>query len=151
MGEIQLKRIFIDTNVILDVALEREDFVVDSTEMIRFVRENKFEGFTSSLIYATVYYIHMKDNKHDKSSRHDKAITFLKNLRLALGVLSINQDITDKALSSNFRDFEDAIQYFCALENNIDYIITRDEKDYRKSKIPVYTPNEFVESLEVLL
>ena len=59
--------------------------------------------------------------------------------------------IIEQALCSSFKDFEDAVQYFCAIENGIDIIISRNTKDYKDTKIPVYTPAQFLESLEVKL
>ena len=65
-----------------------------------------------------------------------------------MSVLNVNDSIINKALESEFKDFEDAIQYFTAIENNMDCIITRNVKDYQNSIIPVYTPTELLEKLK---
>jgi predicted nucleic acid-binding protein len=75
---------------------------------------------------------------------HEISIKFLKNLRSLLTVLNVDDLIIQKALDSEFNDFEDAIQYFTAVENGMDCIITRNVKDYKKSTIPVYTPTEIL-------
>jgi len=61
-----------------------------------------------------------------------------------LRICSIDEKIIDLALSSDFEDFEDAIQYYTAVENNIDCFVTRNKKDFRKSKIPVHTAEEYL-------
>jgi len=79
---------------------------------------------------------------------HEAAINFLKNLRLLLTVLSVDDQTVQKALESEFKDFEDAIQYFTALENKVDCIITRNINDYNKSLLPVYSPTELLNIIE---
>jgi pyridoxal biosynthesis lyase PdxS len=64
-----------------------------------------------------------------------------------LTVLNVDDSILQKALESGFGDFEDAVQYFTAVQNEIDYIITRNTEDYKKSVIPVYTPTEFLKMM----
>ena len=61
-----------------------------------------------------------------------------------IDILNVSANALEKALNSEFRDFEDAIQHFCALENNVDCIITRNVKDYVTSLIPVYYPSDFL-------
>jgi predicted nucleic acid-binding protein len=68
-------------------------------------------------------------------------------LRILFDVLSVSEVEIDKALFSNFNDFEDAVQHNCALKNNCDYIITRDLKDFKNSEISTFTPTEFLASL----
>ena len=133
-----MKRIFIDADVIIDVAQEREDFYVDSANVINLIEANEFEGFTSVVIIANVYYIQCGN------SNHFKTIEFIQYIRPILTILSVTDTMIDKALISDFKDFEDAIQYYCALENDIDCIVTRNKKDFRISQIPVYTPTEFL-------
>jgi hypothetical protein len=76
-------------------------------------------------------------------------LTLLKNLRLLLTVLNVDDSIIHKALESDFNDFEDAIQYFTAIENSMDCIITRNVDDYKKSIIPVYTPTELIKQVKI--
>ena len=63
--------------------------------------------------------------------------------------MNVDDSIIHKALESDFNDFEDAIQYFTAIENNMDCIITRNVNDYKKSIIPVYTPTELLKQIEI--
>lgn len=72
----------------------------------------------------------------------------LRKFKVLVNVLLLDDKITDLALNSEFRDFEDAIQYFTAIENDQDLIITRNQPDFKESKIPVMTAGEFIKSLK---
>ena len=137
-----MKKIFFDTDVILDISIEREMDIKDSVKIINFVENGLYSGYTSSIIFSNTYYIQRK------LIGHDVAINFLKNLRLLLTVLNVDDLIIKKALESEFKDFEDAIQYYTAVENNMDCIITRNVDDYKKSIIPIYTPTELLKVIE---
>ena len=137
-----MKKLFFDTDVILDISIKREMDIKDSVKILNSIEEGLYKGYTSSVIFSNIYYIQRKLIGHDIS------IKFLKKLRLLLTVLNVNDQILQKALESEFKDFEDAIQYFTALENNIDCIITRNVDDYTKSLIPVYSPTEFLNLVE---
>jgi predicted nucleic acid-binding protein len=137
-----LKKLFFDTDVILDISIQREMNIKDSIKLINFVEEGLYKGYTSSIIFTNVYYIQRK------LAGHEVSISFLKNLRLLLTVLNVNDSIIQRSLESEFKDFEDAVQYFTAVENNMDCIITRNINDYKKSTIQVYTPTEFLKIIE---
>jgi len=127
----------------LDISIDREMDIKDSVKIINLVENGLYSGYTSSVIFSNTYYIQRK------LIGHDMAINFLKNLRLLLTVLNVDDLIIKKALESDFKDFEDAIQYYTAIENNMDCIITRNIDDYKKSMIPVYTPTELLKRVQV--
>jgi len=137
-----LKKLFFDTDVILDISIAREMDIKDSVKLINLVEMGLYKGYTSSVIFTNIHYI------QSKLIGREVSINFLKKLRLLLSVLNVDDLIIHKALESEFGDFEDAIQYFTAMENNIDCIITRNIKDYKKSVIPVYTPTELLKILK---
>jgi len=137
-----LKKIFFDTDVILDISIKRELDIKDSVKLINLVENGLFKGYTSTIIFSNTYYIQRKLIGHEVS------INFLKNFRSLVTVLNVDDSIIHKALESDFNDFEDAIQYFTAIENSIDCIITRNVNDYKKSTIPVYTPTELLKQRE---
>jgi hypothetical protein len=95
------------------------------------------------VVFTNAYYIQRKLIDHSAS------INFLKKLRLIVTVLNVDDIIIQKALESGWEDFEDSVQYFTAIHNKIDYIITRNTTDYKKSSIPVYTPTEFLSMTEI--
>ena len=137
-----MKKLFFDNDVILDISIDRGLNINDSVKLINLVEENVYKGYTSSVIFTNTYYIQRKLIGHEVS------IKFLKNLRLLLTVLSVSDSIIQNALESEFSDFEDAIQYYTALENKMDYIITRNVGDYKKSILPVYSPTELLEIIK---
>ena len=72
------------------------------------------------------------------------ALESLRKLRVFINILSVTENQIDKALSSKFKDFEDAIQYFASSNNEIGHIITRNKADYKQSKFSVCTPTKFL-------
>jgi predicted nucleic acid-binding protein len=137
-------KLFFDNDVILDISIERQVDIRDSVALINLVEEGVYKGFTSSVIFTNTYYVQRKLKSHATS------INFLKKLRLIVTVLNVDDLIIQKALESGWEDFEDSVQYFTALHNKADYIITRNTGDYKKSSIPVYTPSEFLSMVEML-
>ncbi|MCA0446086.1 MAG: PIN domain-containing protein [Bacteroidetes bacterium] len=131
-------RLFFDTDVILDIALDRKPFSEFGATLLSQVESNHFSGFTSSVIFSNVYYIHRK------LASHAAAISFLRKLRLILTVLPVDDMVIQTALESDLKDFEDSIQYYAALKNKMDFIITRNVNDFKGSQIPVHTPEEFL-------
>jgi predicted nucleic acid-binding protein len=131
-------KIFLDNDVILDISIEREIDIKDSVKLINLIEAGEYKGYTSSVIFTNTYYIQRK------LTGHNIAINFLKKLRLIVTVLNVDDIVIQKALESGWEDFEDSVQYFTAMHNKTDYIITRNTADYKKSTIPVYTPTEFL-------
>jgi predicted nucleic acid-binding protein len=134
------ERIFLDNDIILDVSAEREVDVSASVRLLNLASKGIFNGFVSALTFTNAHYVQRKLEGREAS------INFLKELRLILRVLSVDDSIIESALESGWKDFEDSVQYFTALQNGIDCIITQNKDDYKKSKIPVYTPAEFLET-----
>ncbi|MDR0823337.1 MAG: PIN domain-containing protein [Endomicrobium sp.] len=131
-------KIFLDNDIILDISIKREPFLTDSIKLLNLIEAGQYLGFTSSVVFTNTYYIQRKLKDAETT------ISFLKKLRLILNVLSVDDIVIQKALESGFDDFEDAVQYFTCIQNKIDYIITRNTQDYKKSTIPIYTPLEFL-------
>jgi predicted nucleic acid-binding protein len=96
------------------------------------------KGFVSPLIFANLFYI-LRKIENSKF-----AIQVLTRLKAILHVLTIDEKIVELALSSGFKDFEDAIQYYSALESNLEYILTRNKKDYIESGLIVCTAKEYL-------
>jgi predicted nucleic acid-binding protein len=131
----------------LDISIERDESlghdVNKAIELINLVESGEYKGYTSTVIFTNTYYIQRK------LKNHNTAINFLRKLRLLLTVLNVDDRIIQKALESGFNDFEDAVQYYTALENKIDHIITRNTDDYKKSTIKVYTPSQFLKIRDI--
>lgn len=131
--------IFFDTNIILDVLLERENFYEDSLAVLSFCENGDNQGWVSLLSIANIYYI------GSRQIGKEKAFQSVRILMQYLNVSDGDKAAVLYALESNFTDFEDALQNACALKvNNLDAIITRNTKDFKRSSVPFYSPSEFV-------
>lgn len=138
-----MKKLFIDTNILIDLLSRREPFFEDAATLFSMADKKEFELSVSSLTIANTGYVLLKQMKPNEAK------FVLRKLRLILNVLPIDDKIIDLALNDNtFTDFEDGIQYFTAIENEQDVIITRNLKDFRNSKLPAITAKQFIESLE---
>lgn len=133
-----MKKVFIDTNVIVDLIADRKPFSKYAIELFQLAEENKVQLFTSSHSIATTHYL-LKKYLAEKSLRE-----VLYGLLEFLTVIPVDVDIIKKGLRSNHKDFEDSIQILCASTiENIQFIITRDAKDFKGSEIPVLSPDAF--------
>lgn len=133
-----MKNVFVDSDTVLDVFMARQPYYGNSAFLLSLMESGKVHGYVSPLIFSNIHYI-LRRSKSRNESLH-----YLRKLKLLVGILSIDSKIIDLALSSHFKDFEDAIQYYTALQNNMDCIITRNKSDYQKSKIPIYTAEEYI-------
>ena len=137
-----MKKVFIDTNIVIDLLSKREPFYDESANLFSLADKKIIELSTSSLTIANTNYILLQQTY----SKNAKEI--LRKLRLIVKVLSLDDKIIGVALNDNsFSDFEDGLQYFTAIENNQDLIITRNLKDFKASKLPVMTARQFLETI----
>ena len=133
-----MKKVFLDTNIIVDLIADRKPFSKYAIEIFQLAEENKLQLFISSHAIATTHYL-LKKYLDEKSLRD-----VLYNLLDFLTVIPVDIDIIKKGLRSNHKHFEDSIQILCASSiEKMNYIITRDGKDFKGSEIPVISPDEF--------
>lgn len=135
-----MRQILLDTNIVLDLLASRMPYHNDAAELFSLGDEEKIKLSVSSLSLANIHYILTKQ-KPEQEARQ-----ILRNFKILVEILSLDDKILDLALNSEFKDFEDAIQYFTAVENHQELIITRNMSGYRESKIPVMTAGEFIRS-----
>lgn len=131
-----MKKIFFDTDVILDLLIERKPHHGAAKRVFESLNQSR-RGFTSALIIANVYYIVAKFRSQPV------ARGVVKKLMKLLEVLPVDGDAIQKSLKSDFKDFEDGIQAIVAMENKMDLILTRNIKDFEESKVKVMTPGEY--------
>ncbi len=131
-------RIFVDSDVLLDVILERYPHFEYSQQIIALVEECIFKGFTSSLILANCFYI------IENQFTYTRAAGAIQKLRSIFEILPFSDKEIGESLSSNIADFEDGIQYYIAFNNTVDTIITRNIKDYKNLNCKVFTPEDFL-------
>jgi predicted nucleic acid-binding protein len=133
-----MKKVFLDTNIIVDLIADRKPFSKFSIEIFKKAEEKKIKLFTSSHSIATTHYL-LKKYLEEKLLRD-----VLYNLLDYITVVAVDTDVLKKGLRSKHKDFEDSIQILCASTiENIDCIVTRNIKDFRDSEILVLTPDEF--------
>ena len=131
-------KLFLDTNVVIDVVAAREPFVADSQAIFNLCEIGKAEGIVSTLTFCTLAYVLRKF----VSSGTMRAK--LRDLRNVLTPIDLSTSLVDRALSSQIADFEDAVQFYTAIYSKADYIITRNGKHFPQEGIPVLTPTEFL-------
>ena len=133
-----MNKIFVDTDVILDLLARRIPHFHFSAVLFTFAEMKKLELYTTPLIIANTFYILRKQ------LGNESAKNALRKLRILLHVIDSTESVIDKALNSDFSDFEDAIQYYTALEYGIPVILTRNIRDYKKASIVVQTPESYL-------
>ena len=132
-----MKKVFLDTNIIVDLIADRKPFSKYSIEIFKKAEEKKIKLFTSSHSFATTHYL-LKKYLEEKILRD-----VLYNLLDYVTVIAVDTDVLKKGLRSKHKDFEDSIQILCASTiEKIDCIVTRNTKDFRDSEILVLTPDE---------
>ena len=137
-----MKDLFLDTNIILDLLAYRMPFYTEAAKLFSLADKKKVKLSISSLGLADAHYILSRQNPEMEVRN------VLRKFKVLVNVLPLDDKITDLALNSEFRDFEDGIQYYTAIENNQDLIITRNQQDFKESKIPVMTAGEFIKTIK---
>ena len=136
-----MSRIFLDTNVILDLLGERVPFFDSIAKVATLADQKKLTLIVSPLSFTTINYVL---NKYETSK---SVLNKLRKFKIICEVCEVNEETIDKALNSSFKDFEDAVQYFCALQSNSSIIITRNGNDFKHSTIPIMTAEEYLSSI----
>ncbi len=131
-----MKRLFLDTNIVMDMLQRREPFFLAAANIFALSARKEVELYVTPITYATASYL---IGKRDESS----VKPMLLRLRSLSHVACTDELVVEQALLSEFSDVEDALQYFSASNQSVDYIITRNKQDFKASKIPVLTADEF--------
>ena len=138
-----MSKLLIDTNIVLDLLAKREPFYEGAAMLFTLADKHKIKLTVSSLTFANTNYVLSKL----KSAREAREI--LRRFKTLVGVLNLNDKIIELSLNDEgFKDFEDGLQYYTALEHNQNIIITRNLRDFKNSKIPVMTADEYLSTLD---
>ncbi len=138
-----MKHIFLDTNVLIDFLADRKPLSLEAAKIFNYSFKKKVTIYVAAVSYNNIYYILRQ------SCTHSVTIKILNELQEWTEAIDVSKDVVRKALKSEFKDFEDAIQYNCAKTlNKIDCIVTRDTKDFKTSSIPTMTPKEALTMIE---
>ena len=132
-------RIFLDTNVALDLIANREPFVHESLPLLELVKKGEARLFISEVSIGTIVY--MAFDRLKLVNPQERLIQFFEFCH----VISGGKEALLNSLTSDFKDKEDGIQYFAAIENQMDFFITRDKNGFKTAdgRVPIFTPMEF--------
>lgn len=137
-----MKSIFQDTNVLIDFLTDRQPFSLQAAKLFNYSLLGKVTIYISGISYNNIYYIVRQ------SLSNDETIKLLIDLFEMTEIIDVTKAIISQSLKMDWKDFEDAIQYNCALSvTRMDCIVTRNTKDFKKSTLAVMTPQEAVNSL----
>ena len=130
--------VFFDTNVLMDVLLDRQPFVVESERVWFLADRGKVRGLVSVLSFPIIYYVVRKVRGADG------ARSMLAMLRDTFTAAPLDEQILNQAMDAKFADFEDAIQYFSALRAGAECLLTRNVGHFPDSGLRVFSPEEFL-------
>ena len=133
-------RVFLDADVILDLFVQREPFHLQAVRLFSRLRRSKTPGFTSPIVAANVHYILSRV----KNQRY--AMEKLRQLRKLVSIAPVTEEIVDAAIHSSQKDFEDSLQFHCAVTNRMDIIVTRNVKDFPGGPLRIAEPLEYLSS-----
>ena len=137
-----MHKILVDTDVILDFFFDREPFSENAAKILSLCEMKKVTGYVSPVIVSNVYYLLRQ------TAKHEKVIEKLGLLISFMEVLIVDKASILRALNSEFKDFEDALQNYAAEQSKeIDVLITRNIKDFKRSNLSVMTPDDYLKML----
>jgi predicted nucleic acid-binding protein len=137
-------KVLVDTNVILDVLLDRRPFSKDATRILALVEESKIEGFLCATTVTTVDYL------LGRALTAMKARSALRRLLDIFEIAPVNRPVLEQALRSEISDFEDAVLEQSGRLVAVDAIVTRNFKDFRKSTVTVLDPVELLSAVDAI-
>ena len=138
-----MKKVFLDTNIVFDLLAQRMPFYPEAATLFSMADKMEISLSISALCLADTNYI---------LSRYlppTEVRTVLRKFKVLVNVLPLDDKIADLALNSDFHDFEDALQYYSAIVNEQDLLITSNPPDFKESKLPVMTAGEFLAALKL--
>jgi predicted nucleic acid-binding protein len=136
-----MKQVFMDTNIVIDFLANRQPFAMDAAKLFDLAVNGKVRIFIAAVSYNNIYYILRQ------SMSGNATLKLLEELADMTEITDVTATVIRESLKTDFKDYEHAIQYHCALSiPNLDFIVTRNTKDFKKSKLAVLTPTEALAS-----
>lgn len=137
-------KVLFDTNVILDVLLDREPFADDAAELMAKVERSEISGFICATTVTTIHYLATKSLGPKAAAKHIHTL-------LSLFVIApVNRVVLEDAVAAKFADFEDAVLWAAASHAGAKYIVTRNIGDFKNATLSVFEPRDFLNALESL-
>ena len=138
-----IKKVFLDTNVLIDYLARRGQFFEPAAQIVQLGQERKIKILVSALSFATASFILEAHHKLSNEAIVRKFSEFIK----MCNITPVDSLVIEEAIASQFSDFEDAMQYFSAIREDADAIITRNVNDYSTSQVAVFDPQSFLNML----
>lgn len=134
-----MDKVLIDTDVLLDFFFDRVPFSNAAAQVLNQCKAKQIAGFVTPVIIANTYYLLRK------TAKHELVIDKLNQLLQIIDIVEMNRNVVLKALNSKFKDFEDALQNYAAIERkNIKILLTRNVKDFKHSELAILTPESYL-------
>jgi predicted nucleic acid-binding protein len=135
-------KVLLDTNIVIDYALERQPFWQNSEQIFLLLQQDRFVGYISASTVSDLYYIIRKQRGHSWT------LNFLERLVKFCPVATVDRSVITMAFAVNFSDFEDAIQYSTAVASQMDAIVTRNLSDFTNATaLQIFTPEQLIQSI----
>jgi predicted nucleic acid-binding protein len=135
-------RVLIDTNIILDFLLQRDPFSQDADQLFQAIDTAKVVGYITATTLTDIFYIARRQTGSIEQAR--QAVSEILTVMM---ICPVNRSILEAAFTSGLTDFEDAIQIFCAVDQGLDAIVTRDNQGFLNSSIPVLSIQDLLQRL----
>ena len=133
-----MQKVFLDTNIVLDFLGEREAFYDAVAKILTLADKKMIQVFTSPTSIGNAFYVLAK------YENAKIALEKIRKFKLLCSISVMDEEVVEKAINSDFKDFEDAMQYYSAVSANCDLIITRNEKDFKNSMIPIINAESYL-------
>ena len=138
-----MQKIFLDTNIVIDFLGEREGFYKPAAKIMTLADQKKIKILTSPSSISNIYYL------LSKYENTKIALDKIRKFKVLCSISMMDDEVVEKAINSDFKDFEDAMQYFSALASHCDLIVTRNEKDFKNAMIPVMNGESYLQTLKI--
>jgi len=135
-------RVLIDTNIVLDFLLQREPFAQDAELIFKAINTGQIVGYVTATTLTDIFYISRKHTRSVEQARQAVLETLT-----AMVICPVNRGVLESAFKSGLADFEDAVQIFCAVDQELDAILTRDTQGFFSSSVPVLSTQELLQQL----
>lgn len=134
-------KVLLDTNIILDLLLDRKPYSEYAAILFSKIEHSEITGYLCATTITTLHYLLAK------ALKDEEALTHIRTLLSLFEIAPVNRVVLEQAIEAGFSDYEDAVLYQAANHVGVNYIVTRNTKDFRKTEIPVYDPKEFVSAI----
>jgi predicted nucleic acid-binding protein len=135
-------RVLLDTNVILDFFLERDPFFQEANRVFEAIAADQLEGFVSASTVTDIFYICRKQTQSISEAQRIVA-----RVLEILGICPVDRTSLETAIGAGIADFEDAVQLACAMQQQLDAVVTRNPQDFQTSDVPILTVNQLLTQL----